>query len=495
MRVSISHRPGAAYPDGREFYSPSVRYPEYRYAHVASKPNLVYEMVRQVLADYGLDCGRLGTPEWNPLGDLIAAGSSAFILCNFVYHRRPLEAIEALWSKCTHASVIRALADYVLLAVGPTGNVAFGNAPLQSADWDSLLRETGAAAVLEFYRREKLAVEAKDLRLYVERRDILGGTLSAEIRDDESREVEVDLGADSLLAGLGGEGQGPTNFRVTQYDPRRIERFHRGNGHRYVINRAALGADVIISLPKLKTHAKVGITCCLKGVVGAVGHKDCLAHHRFGDPSVGGDEYPTAGRGRRALSRFHDWVYTRPEGRPTQRMLQTLDTSAARFLRRLGAVQAGGWWGNDTAWRMALDLARILHYSDPSGHMRGHRQRRHLALVDGIIGGEGDGPLSPRPIRCGLIAFGEELVAVDHVACRLMGFDPQVFPLLREAMGAGRYPLVPTGNGSIEVLLNGVPTPEQQLGQVLPRPFRAPRGWKQYLQSLGVPGPVGAPRS
>ena len=59
-----------------------------------------------------------------------------------------------------------------------------------------------------------------------------------------------------------------------------------------MIHRDVLEADVVIHLSKLKTHEKVGITCGLKGFVGSVGHKDCLAHHRFGPPGRGGDEYP-----------------------------------------------------------------------------------------------------------------------------------------------------------------------------------------------------------
>lgn len=44
-----------------------------------------------------------------------------------------------------------------------------------------------------------------------------------------------------------------------------------------------MDADVIVHVPKLKTHEKVGITCALKGVVGS---KECLAHYRAGGPAT-----------------------------------------------------------------------------------------------------------------------------------------------------------------------------------------------------------------
>ena len=51
--------------------------------------------------------------------------------------------------------------------------------------------------------------------------------------------------------------------------------------------------------------------------------------------------------------------------------------------------------------------------------------RPHLAIVDGIVGMEGDGPImgSPRPV--GVIAMGTDPLAVDATCARLIGLDPE----------------------------------------------------------------------
>ena len=47
-----------------------------------------------------------------------------------------------------------------------------------------------------------------------------------------------------------------------------------------------------------------------------------------------------------------------------------------------------------------------------------------LAIVDGILGMEGDGPLNGTPVPSGVIVMGTDLVAVDATCCRLMQLDP-----------------------------------------------------------------------
>ena len=66
---------------------------------------------------------------------------------------------------------------------------------------------------------------------------------------------------------------------------------HAPGRHRYVIAREIIEADVVFSLPKLKTHERAGLTGALKNFVGINGHKDCLPHHRKGGSLAGGDCY------------------------------------------------------------------------------------------------------------------------------------------------------------------------------------------------------------
>jgi uncharacterized protein (DUF362 family) len=59
-----------------------------------------------------------------------------------------------------------------------------------------------------------------------------------------------------------------------------------------------------------------------------------------------------------------------------------------------------------------------------------------LAIVDGIMGMEGDGPLNGTPVASGVIVMGTDLVAVDATCCRLMLLDPLRIGYL--ALGANK---------------------------------------------------------
>lgn len=50
--------------------------------------------------------------------------------------------------------------------------------------------------------------------------------------------------------------------------------------------------------------------------------------------------------------------------------------------------------------------------------------RRSFAIVDGIVGMEGNGPIQGVPKPCGVLVMGADLVAVDSTCCRIMGIDP-----------------------------------------------------------------------
>jgi uncharacterized protein (DUF362 family) len=477
--ISVVRRPGLAYPPAGEDFSPHEAYPEYPWpGRLAAAPNPVYAAVREVFAQSGLDAQAFGRPDWNPLGRWIAPGARVFLLCNFVYHRKPHEGAEAFSSKCTHASVLRALADYVLIAAGPEGKVEFGNAPVQSAEWSRLMDETGAGEVAAFYESVGAPVEPRDLRLYVAPRNAAGGIVQVEARGGEAA-VEVDLGADSLLATLGG---GETaRFRVSDYDPRRTDSYHTGGSHVYAINRRVLEADVVFSLPKLKTHEKVGLTCALKGFVGAIALKDCLAHHRSGGPAEGGDEYPRGWLPLRAATAFHEWVQRRESGSRGLAALQVVDRTLRRLAVRGGVVIGGAWHGNDTAWRMALDIARILRFSTADGRLQAQTQRTHLALIDGVVGGEGEGPLAPSPVESGVLVFSDDPALADLVASELVGFAPEALPIVHQAFARRRYPVSDAAPETATIVVNGQPGSYATLraGAV---PFRAPRGWRGRLE-------------
>lgn len=61
--------------------------------------------------------------------------------------------------------------------------------------------------------------------------------------------------------------------------------------------------------------------------------------------------------------------------------------------------------------------------------------RPHLAIIDGIVGMEGDGPIMGTPKPAGVLVLGRNLTAVDATAARLMGFNPAAIPYLAAASG------------------------------------------------------------
>jgi uncharacterized protein (DUF362 family) len=58
---------------------------------------------------------------------------------------------------------------------------------------------------------------------------------------------------------------------------------------------------------------------------------------------------------------------------------------------------------------------------------------RRFNIVDGIVGMEGDGPIRGEPRASGVLVFGQDPVAVDATAARVMAIDPNRIWYLREA--------------------------------------------------------------
>jgi uncharacterized protein (DUF362 family) len=392
----------------------------------------------------GLDAGAFGTPEWNPLGDVIRRGDTVVLKPNLVSHfnhgsGRHLGGDTD--SLVTHGSVVRVVADYAVRAAGPGGTVIICDCPLQGTDWDAVVRLTGLDAVVECLRT---AFPNTDVRLLDYRlgRAVMRGAAVVARKVDDSRirdYTEVDLGTRSLLASDGFPGPG---FGVTQYGSERMRAAHTSCVNNYLFPNDILKADVFINLPKMKTHVKTGVTCALKNLVGINGHKDYLPHFRYGSPSTGGDEYPDGNWWWNLTWSVIHREWELPSGR-RKALLRTL----ARVLRRLSPViggfssqryrmGGGSWPGNDTAWRMVLDINRALFYYDRNV---GEVQTEpfpgvsYLTIVDALVAGEGEGPLSPSPVPCGILLASFNPVAADTVAATAMGFEPQLLPMIESA--------------------------------------------------------------
>ena len=63
--------------------------------------------------------------------------------------------------------------------------------------------------------------------------------------------------------------------------------------------------------------------------------------------------------------------------------------------------------------------------------------RNTFAIVDGVVGMEGNGPIQGTPKPAGVLVMGRDLVAVDSTCCRIMGIDPEKVEYLRLAADLG----------------------------------------------------------
>jgi len=61
---------------------------------------------------------------------------------------------------------------------------------------------------------------------------------------------------------------------------------------------------------------------------------------------------------------------------------------------------------------------------------------RHFAIVDGIVGMDGNGPIQGKPKPAGVIVSGHDPVAVDATCCRIMQIEPARIAYLTLAGGA-----------------------------------------------------------
>ena len=412
-------------------YAPPERYPELGFLPAATDPaNQVYAGVRELLRALGLDRERFGTPAWSPLSELAPLGGRVVLKPNFVrhYHERGGDFGVVV----THPSVLRPLVDYALLAVGPEGSVVIADAPQYDCDVDALLAGTRLPELLAWYRDAVGArVEWRDLRVEYGRH--LHGVQydKQKLAGDPEGYAAVDLGAASEFAAMP-EPQ-IRLLRGADYDEEVTIRHHSGGRNEYLVSRTVLGADLVINVPKVKTHKKSGVTLSMKNLIGINGDKNWLPHYRAGFRKAGGDEFPRPdaySRIRRAGAGLARELLKRGVGGPLLRRLRAAENAAGLGDR----ARNGNWWGNDTIWRTAIDLNKIFYLGDREGRL-GVPSRRVLNVYDGIVAGEGDGPMAPDPRPIGLLAAGEDGVATDIVIAWLMGFDWSRIPILRAAIG------------------------------------------------------------
>ncbi len=461
-------------------FGPSERYGEFAGCAAylpdiaAGGSNEVYEGVRRLFADLGLDRENLGTDRWNPLRDVVQPGDNVVIKPNLVIDRHPLggEGVEAM---LTHPAVIRPIIDYLLLATGGECDITICDVPLQGAVWEKLVVANGLEAMVEHFRSAGHPVRLLDLRYEVA---LVNGEGVYYRRIRKERDplgyAAVDLGEKSRLREIIDDS---AKLEITDYGPGTVARHHNRERNEYCISKTVLNADLFINVPKLKTHRKAGVTLSMKNMVGINGDKSWIAHHRRGV-----DESPSFN-----LSRFARWYVSRFLKMYAPAWLVTAAYRLHRIVFLKGKslkehgmkhgtiLMEGNWHGNDTVWRTVIDLNNVILFADRDGVMRDERQRRYMTVIDGVIGMEREAPTEGTPKPCGWLFGGFNPVAVDYVAAHAMGFDCAKIPVIREAFGDANFDLAPFTPDRIEV--PGLPSWRETNLR-----FEPNRGWKGYIE-------------
>ena len=407
---------------------------------------------------------------------------------NWVQHETDPEfPIAAL---VTDPRVIVATAEACLQQFPDCPSILVGDCPLQSADWFKLCEQSGLAPdITRLGKASDGRVKFLDLRKDIfQRAD--GSFLVADDREhgDPAGYREVELGAKSHLEPISHQAE---RFAVNDYSAAVTRSNHARGSHRYLVSQSILDADLIINLPKWKTHAKAGLTCALKNLVGINSDKAYLPHFRRGAPKWGGDEYRDE----------HRWLYwfqtTLREGvQKRSRLAYALLKPGWEVIKRARGIETrltqrdaapkhfyaagGSWFGNQTVWRMIYDLNLVIQNVDAAGILHPTPQRRYFCIVDGLISGEGNGPLQPLPRETGWLAVGDDPFAIDTTLGWFMGFDPRKIPILSNRAdylgpGWGDFDLE-----TFEIEMDGAPV--RLLNSDMNLKFAPPPGWRGHIE-------------
>lgn len=375
-------------------------------ARVYDDPDLLYKSIREIVTLTSKD----------------VKGKAILLKPNFVRENRAPQDPICLF---THPNVIFATLR-VLLEMGPS-NITIGDAPIQNCRWDLMLKQDFYDKIAEISKEFNTPIKIVDFRkvVFYPKRNEFGRST----RTDDDYLV-FDVANRSWLEPI---TRDPNVFRVTNYDPDRMAKSHAKGMHKFCVAKEIFESDIVITMPKTKTHRMACITNSLKILVGMNGDKDYLPHHRIGSTSQGGDCYKEYNLLRTIAEKLFDFANRHRGG-----LLYMPAEYSALILWRLSHPSAetsanAGWFGNDTVWRMVMDLNTIAHFGKLDGTLAETPQRTMYTLCDGIIGGQGSGPLEPDPLALGMLSFSNDPYLMDEVAGLTFGLEIEKIPLLREA--------------------------------------------------------------
>jgi hypothetical protein len=224
----------------------------------------------------------------------------------------------------------------------------------------------------------------------------------------------------------------------------------------------------------------------MKNLVGINGNKDWLPHHRKGSIEEGGDEYLHKSLRKRLISKSWDlrWKSKKAIWQKTLHIFERAIHATKRILPYKDNYFEGSWWGNDTISRTIADLNRVVIYSDRQGQLKDTPQRKLLYLADGVICGEGEGPMKTMPKQCDMLIWGHNSFATDMLAVKLMGFDYKKINTLKNCFNIPSYKIFEGNIEDIEILsnLNEDIYRLSNIRDLIGFDFVAPAGWSGHIE-------------
>jgi len=79
----------------------------------------------------------------------------------------------------------------------------------------------------------------------------------------------------------------------------------------------------------------------------------------------------------------------------------------------------------------------VLHWAGITGSILDINAtvKPHVAIIDGIVGMQGDGPIMGTPVQSNVLVMGRNFPALDATCARIMRINPNKIPYLRAASG------------------------------------------------------------
>lgn len=394
-----------------------------------------YEMIKDGLLLLGFDKGNANSSSWNPFKELIKKGMTVLIKPNMVMDKNHIE-MNGTACLYTQPSLVACILLLVVKALQGDGRIIIGDAPMQECDFEQLIKTSGYSTLLEKFKKylssTHISVELVDFRGLTTKR--INGINHS--RETGEKGVIVNLGKESEFSEESAYSY--ENMRITNYDPRLLKQHHSCDLNEYCVSKYLLDADVVINMPKPKTHRKAGVTCALKNMVGINCRKEYLPHHTNGSVPEGGDEYESKSKLKHLMDLICDKRNYYMQTTKSYKKVWFLNKcyAIATLLGRLFFVDdyyEGSWYGNDTISKTVVDLNKILFYADKKGTLQKERQRRYFIVADMIVSGEKEGPVAPTAKNTGIVALGTDPVCFDEVIMRLMGAKIESIPTLKHA--------------------------------------------------------------